>query len=149
MRVTTRVLIAVGFVAALGAGAIAQSKTEAEIAAIDKGWGQAYVSCNSKAWDALLGEDLVFIHNNGGIDNKAAQIKSVIACPLESLNTQQTKIRLYGDNTAVLLGAMQGKLKNSTFTFDLLYTRVYIKQNGAWKLVSHQSTDAPKKKPAA
>ena len=55
-------------------------------------------------------------------------------------------MRLYGDDTAVLLGAMQGKTKSGGFTFDLLYTRVYIKQNGAWRLVSHQSTDAPKKK---
>jgi hypothetical protein len=140
-------VIAVGLLATLSGSALAQSATEAKIAAVDKGWGEAYVSCNSKAWDALLGDDLVFIHNNGSIDNKAAQMRSVVACPLESLNTQQTKVRVYGENTAVVLGAMQGKLKNSTFTFDLLYTRVYIKDaKGVWHLVSHQSTDAPKKK---
>lgn len=144
-----RILIAAALATALTAGIAAQSKTEAEITAIDKGWGEAYVSCNSKAWDALLADDLVFMHYGGSIDNKAAQMKSVVDCPLASLNSQQTKVRVYGDDTGVVLGAMQGKLKSGTFSFDLLYTRVYIKQNGAWRLVSHQSTEAPKKKAGA
>jgi ketosteroid isomerase-like protein len=143
-----RFSIVVALLMVTAAGAAAQSKVEAEIAAIDKGWGEAYVACNAKAWESLLADDLVFIHNSGSIDNKAAQVKSAAACPLESLNTQQTKVRLYGDNTAVLTGAMQGKTKSGGYTFDLLYSRVYIKQNGAWRLVNHQSTDAPKKRNA-
>jgi len=140
------IVAALGLALIVSGGLAAQGNTEATITALDKGWAKAYVDCDTKAWDALLASDLVFIHNNGGSDNKAAQMKSIAACSLESLANQQTSIRLYGDNTAVLIGAMQGKVKNSTFTFDLIYTRTYIKKNGAWQLVSHQSTDAPKKK---
>jgi ketosteroid isomerase-like protein len=131
----------------VGLLAVSQAKpsTVESITAIDNGWAEAYLSCNAKTWDALLADDLVFIHNSGTIDDKAKQMASVRACPLESLKSAVTKVRFYGDDTAVVLGNMQGKLKGREFRFDLLYTRVYIKQKGAWRLVSHQSTDAPKK----
>jgi ketosteroid isomerase-like protein len=121
------------------------SKAADAVAAVDKSWAENYLGCNVKAWDELLAEDLTFIHNSGMIDDKAKQMASVKACGLESLQSEVTKVRLYGDNTAVVLGAMKGKVKGRDFRFDLLYSRVYIKQKGAWRLVSHQSTDAPKK----
>ena len=121
------------------------SKGMDAVAAVDKSWAENYLGCNVKAWDELLADDLTFIHNSGMIDDKAKQMASVKACILESLQSEVTKVRLYGDNTAVVLGAMKGKVKGRDFRFDLLYSRVYIKQKGAWRLVSHQSTDAPKK----
>jgi ketosteroid isomerase-like protein len=121
------------------------SKTADAVAAVDKSWAESYVACNVKAWDELLADDVTFIHNSGSIDDKAKQMASVKACGIESLQSDVTKVRLYGDNTAVVLGWMKGKVKGRDFRFDLLYSRVYIKQKGAWRLVSHQSTDAPKK----
>jgi ketosteroid isomerase-like protein len=146
--VMKRILMGVGLVVACAGGAatVSETKGETEIAAIDKSWGEAYVSCDVKAWAALLADDLVFVHNSGVIDDKAKQMNSIAGCGIESLSTQTTTIRLYGNDTAVVVGAMKGKMKGGNFTFDLLYTRVYIKQNGTWRLVSHQSTDAPKKK---
>jgi ketosteroid isomerase-like protein len=132
-------------VCAVSAVAAQAGKTEAEIAALDKRWGEAYVACDTKAWEALLADDLVFVHNNGAIDDKAKQMASIAACAIESLNARTLKIRLYGADTAIVLGAMTGKAKGRNFTFDLLYTRVYVRQNGAWRLVTHQSTDAPRK----
>ena len=119
------------------------------VKAADRTWGEAYVACTTKTWEALLSDDVVFIHNNGMIDNKAKQMASIAGCGLESLKTDVTSVRVYGPDTAVVLGAMQGKVKGRDFRFDLLYTRVYIRQQGVWRLVSHQSTDAPKKAPGA
>ena len=117
----------------------------AAVKAADRSWGDAYQACTVKTWESLLGEDVVFIHNNGMIDNKAKQMASIAACVIASLKSEVTSVRLYGADTAVVLGHMQGSLKGRDFKFDLLYTRVYIRQKGAWRLVSHQSTDAPKK----
>jgi ketosteroid isomerase-like protein len=128
-----------------GVSMFAQGKDEAEITAIDKSWGEAYASCNVKAWESLLAEDLVFIHNSGAADDKARQMKSIADCGIATLNSAVTKVRIYGGDTAIVQGNMQGSLKGRDFKFNLVYTRVYIKQQGTWKLVSHQSTDAPKK----
>lgn len=122
-----------------------QDATAAAVTAVDLTWGRAYVACDGKTWDALLADHLTFIHNNGSIDDKAKQMVSVKQCGIESLNSQVTSVRIYGDDTAVVLGAMQGTVKEGDFQFDLLYTRVYILQNGGWRLVAHQSTDAPQR----
>ncbi|HEV3060401.1 MAG TPA: nuclear transport factor 2 family protein [Vicinamibacterales bacterium] len=139
-----RTLVALALVVGLLSGFATAARPD-DIAAIDKSWGDAYVSCDAGAWDALLADDLVFIHNGGSIDDKAKQMASIKQCVIESLNSTVTKVRLYGNDTAVVTGRMQGKLKGRDFRFDLLYTRVYIRQKGSWRLVSHQSTDAPKR----
>ena len=105
----------------------------------DKVWREAYVACDVETWDKLLGGDLVFIHIGGMVDDKAKQMASVERCDVKALETQVTSVRVYGD-TVVLLGAMQGKA-GGDFGFDIVYTRVYVQQEGVWKLVSHQSTD--------
>jgi len=144
----TRIFTGLALLAALAAGtgtALAADAREEALRAVDKGWGTAYASCDVAAWDALLGRDVVFIHNSGMVDDKARQMASVKACGIETLQSAVNSVRFYGDETAVVLGNMQGKVKGRDFRFDLLYTRVYILQAGAWRLVSHQSTDAPRK----
>lgn len=143
-----RFLMLVAVIVALGTQpttAAGQDATVAAVTAVDLTWGRAYVACDGKTWDALLADHLTFIHNNGAIDDKAKQMASVKQCGIESLNSQVTSVRIYGDDTAVVLGAMQGTVKEGDFQFDLLYTRVYILQNGGWRLVAHQSTDAPQR----
>ena len=120
-----------------------ESSVVATVRAIDASWRDAYVACDATAWDALLADDLTFIHNNGSIDDKAKQMASVQGCGLKSLDSQVTSVRVYGDDTVVVLGALQGETKGG-FQFDLLYTRVYVLRDGAWRLVAHQSTDAPR-----
>jgi len=139
---TAVVLVLLGVMPTTAAG---QDATAAAVRAVDLAWGRAYVACDGTIWDALLADHLTFIHNNGSIDDKAKQMASVKECGIDSLNSQVTSVRLYGNDTAVVLGAMQGKVKGGDFRFDLLYTRVYILQNSAWRLVAHQSTDAPKR----
>ncbi len=142
------VLTGLALITALSIGAapaVAADAREDTLRAVDRSWGTAYAACDVAAWDALLGKDVVFIHNNGMIDDKAKQMASVKGCGIETLLSAVNSVRFYGDETAVVLGNMQGKVKGRDFRFDLLYTRVYIRQAGTWRLVSHQSTDAPKK----
>lgn len=129
-------------VAVSGAGvAVAQdSAIAADLRKVDGSWRDAYLACDAEAWDALLADDLSFLHNNGSIDDKATQMASVQSCNMASLESQVSSVRVYGDDTAVVLGALQGQTKGG-FEFDLLYTRVYVLQDGAWRLAAHQSTD--------
>ena len=53
----------------------------------------------------------MFIHNGSSIDDKAKQMASIKQCVIESLNSTVTKARLYGNDTAVVTGRTQGKLK--------------------------------------
>jgi len=146
----TRLFTRLGFVLALGLGAPATAAAQGYMHPVDAMkvldglWGKAYVACDAKAWDEMLSDDLTFIHTGGTLDDKARQMAAIRMCNIESLTSKVTDATLYGDHTVVLTGAMQGKLKNSTFTFDLVYTRVFIRRNDTWQLVAHQSTNAPK-----
>ena len=64
---------------------------------------------------------------------------------MEVVTTDVTRIRVYGNDTAVVIGTMSGKVRGRDSMFSQLYTRVYIKQMGAWRLVSHHASDVPKK----
>ena len=139
--------VAIAWLAVAVASGLIVTAQEATVAAtvraVDASWRRAYVACDAATWDALLADELTFIHNNGSIDDKAKQMASVQGCGIDSLDSQVNSVRAYGDDTAVVLGALQGRTKGG-FAFDLLYTRVYVLQDGAWRLVAHQSTDAPK-----
>jgi hypothetical protein len=93
----------------------------------------------------LVSDDLVFIHSSGTIEDKTAHLASVMRCPLEMVTTAVTKVRLYGGDVAVVVGSMSGKTRGSNSTFSQLYTRIYIKQNDVWHLVSHHASNSPKR----
>lgn len=144
-RRLTRFALTLGLALVMLAPALAGAATPEEtVTALDAAWAKAYLGCDAKTWEGLLADDLTFIHMGGNMDDKAKQLAAVKMCNMASLKSQVTKATAYGPNTVVVLGNMQGGLKGSTFTFDLLYSRVYIRQGNAWKLVAHQSTGAPK-----
>jgi hypothetical protein len=71
---------------------------------------------------------LVFIHRSGTSEDKTAHLASVARCPLEVVTTDVTRVRVYGNDTPVVIGTMSGKVRGRDSTFSQLYTRVHIKQ---------------------
>ena len=126
-------------------GAFAQSKGENEVAAADKSWAEAYQGCKMDVMGRLLSDDLLFIHLGSNLNNKEQFMKSVSTCNMESATQDVQRIRVYGD-AAVVHGTLHYKVKNMAGA-ALMYTRVYVKKNGAWQLVNHQSTAVPAPKP--
>jgi uncharacterized protein (TIGR02246 family) len=143
----TRLLMAMSVLVAAPALAQGQSRVAASsaevIAAAETSWAQAYQTCDVTAMGHLVSDDLVFVHSSGTIEDRAAHLASVRRCPLEVVTIDVTKVRLYGNDTAVVIGTMSGKMRGRDSTFSQLYTRVYIKQMGDWRLVSHHASDAP------
>jgi hypothetical protein len=88
-----------------------------------------------------VGEDLVYIHSNGLVQDKKSFMESIEneTIDYEAIDIKEQKIRMY-ENTAVITGTIhvKGLLNGSAFDIDLLHTNIYIKQ-GSWQLVSWQS----------
>jgi ketosteroid isomerase-like protein len=107
---------------------------------------EATVAADVPALQEILGEELRFIHSNGTVEGKYVFIAALESGRLDyvSARSRDTEVRVYGDagvvqGTAVLEvraagGAVQ-KLLN-------LYTAVYAKRDGSWRLVAYQSTRA-------
>ena len=139
---TNRILVVVGVILMSSSMAVSQSVQHDEVVAADQLWATAYQSCDTNTMDELLAEDLVFIHLNSAIDTKETFMAGVSSCGMEMAKAEQTSVRVYG-STAVVIGDLHFKAKGFG-EGALRYSRVFVKQNGSWRLVNHQSTALPK-----
>lgn len=94
----------------------------------------------------LLADDLVYIHSNALIENKAEHLAAIASRKLvyEKMERTSATVRFYG-KTALVNGTVKvhGILKGNTFELSLLYLAVYRKKRDAWLLVNWQSTRIP------
>ena len=104
----------------------------------------ALMKADTDTLDKLLADDCTIIRGDGSFSTKAQEIGNVKSGTLKTTRSdlQDLKIRIYG-NTAVVttLIAFKGTTPSGTpYSGTNRVTRVWVKQNGNWKLVSFQST---------
>ena len=107
---------------------------------------EAIVAADVPVLQEILGEELRFVHSNGTVEGKHAFIAALESGRLDyvSVRMRDTAVRVYGDasvvqGTALLevrsAGGPGQKLVN-------LFSAVYAKRDGSWRLVAYQSTRA-------
>jgi ketosteroid isomerase-like protein len=118
---------------------------EREIHAMEHQWNEARAKADVATLNRILVDDWTVTHGDGSTDTKArylADLKSGARKFSGNVTESDVRIRVYGD-TAVAAGS-----SNSTVTLNgqaqggaLHFTRVYIRRDGAWKMiVSHATT---------
>ena len=127
----------------LGAS-LAWADAQQDALAAQKQFIAAYKTCNVPELNKLITGDMQFIHVGGNTQDKAQFVAAVGGCSLSNLALEVSKVRLYGD-TAIIQGTQTHTGKNGT-SGTLIVSQVYVKQNGAWKFASHQSTAPAAKK---
>ena len=129
-------------------GQHAPSAVEGEVHAMEQQWNDARAKADVATLDRILVDDWTVTHGDGTTDTKArylADLKSGARKFSGSVTESGVTIRVYGD-TAVAAGS-----SNSTVTLNgqaqggaLHFTRVYVKRNGAWRMiVSHATRRQP------
>ncbi len=129
----------------LGTG-VAWADAQQDALAAQKKFFEAYRTCNIPQLNAVITDDMQFIHAGGMTQDRASFVAGVGACVLADLTIDVTKVRVYGD-TAIIQGSQVHTLKNGT-KGTLLVSEVFVKQGGAWKFASHQSTVPGQQPPA-
>lgn len=106
----------------------------------------AMTRSDTAALRGLLHDDLVYIHSNALIENKAQHLTAIAAGRLvyQKMTPENVKVRRYG-KTALTNGTVQvkGLLNGTPFELHLTYTAIYRKKRGHWQLLSWQSTRVP------
>lgn len=139
--------IVIGFAAVVLSANLAWADTQQDVVALAQRFIDAQKTCNVAELNKIVADDMQFIHVGGNTQDRSAFVAGVGGCALSNLTLDVTKVRVYGDATAIVQGTQVHTLKNGT-SGTLIVSQVYVKQNGAWKFASHQST-APAAPPAA
>jgi ketosteroid isomerase-like protein len=146
----TRTLAALAFVVG-AAPAFAQSPVE-DVKAAEKKRFDVTVKGDFKALDALLAEDLIYVHSNGRVDNEKTFLESLTSGRSKYLSIEPVEMnaRALGDFVFVD-GRAKVKVQSDGQTNDLLltYLDVWVKRSGTWQMVHWHSARMPPPAPPA
>ena len=101
---------------------------------------QAQIGADAAALDRIYANDFIGIGPSGTVRTKAQVIADFTSGDLkfQSITTDDVQVRVYGD-TAVETGlsTMIGQDRGKTVPRDTRFTRVWVKQQGHWRLVAN------------
>ena len=141
-------LVTSGCVAWLIAAALSVQPTglNTEFTRLEDVWNTAHRNADAETLAALWAEDLVVVVPRMPPMSKAEALAFARTARMrfERYETSQIKVRTYGD-TAVVTGRLQRTrtVARKETTDDWRFTKVYTRQNGAWRVVSFHASDSP------
>jgi ketosteroid isomerase-like protein len=101
---------------------------------------QAQIGADAVVLDRIYANDFIGIGPSGTVRTKPQVIADFTSGDLkfQSITTDEVRVRVYG-NTAVETGRsiMSGQDKGKTVPRDNRFTRVWVKQQGRWRLVAN------------
>ena len=121
-----------------------QTSVEEVIKKLDDERIQAQIHADATALDRIYAADFIGVGPSGRVRTKPQVISDFTSGDLkfQSITTDDVQVRVYGD-TAVEIGlsTMIGQDKGKTVPRETRFTRVWVKQQGRWRLVAnHYST---------
>ena len=121
-----------------------RSSVDQVIRQVDHERIQAQIGADAAALDRIYADDFIGIGPSGTARTKTQVLADFTSGDLkfQSITTDDVQVRVYG-NAAVETGrsTMIGQDKGKTVPRDNRFTRVWINQQGRWRLVSnHYST---------
>jgi len=101
---------------------------------------QAQIHADAAALDRIYADDFIGVGPSGTVRTKPQVISDFTSGDLkfQSITTDDVQVRVYG-NTAVETGrsTMNGQDKGKAVPRDNRFTRVWVKQQGRWRLVAN------------
>lgn len=132
----------------LGFSVTAQTLSKESLLEQEKARFQWMIEANKPELEKILHPDLIYNHSSGVSDNQTSYIASIVnkKTVYQSVELEELQARIYG-KTGIINGI--GIFKNQIDGKDmapsrLRFTDVWIFEKGQWKMVSWQSTRAPK-----
>ena len=123
-------------------GAIRDPKSIAEqvIRKLDNERIQAQIHADVAALERIYADDFIGVGPSGTVRTKPQVISDFTSGDLrfQSITTDDVRVRVYG-NAAVETGlsTMNGQDKGNAVPHDTRFTRVWVKQQGRWRLVAN------------
>ena len=133
-------VVPIGVAQKQNAGGSHQTSVEEVIRKLDNERIQAQIHADAVALDRIYADDFIGVGPSGTVRTKAQVISDFTSGNLkfQSITTDEVQVRVY-ENTAVETGlsTMSGQDKGKAVPRDTRFTRVWVKQQGRWRLVAN------------
>jgi ketosteroid isomerase-like protein len=124
-----------------------------EIAELEARIRQAQLNADVKELDELISDHLLFTGPNGQLGTKEQDLEAYRSGVIRFLKhePEDLRVRRIGDDVAVsavlaqLVVEVAGQINRGTYR----YTRVWARENGAWKVGAGHVSEVPSDKPTA
>jgi uncharacterized protein (TIGR02246 family) len=114
-----------------------------EIKRLEEARNQAILTGDAAALERMTTDDYTFVTLKGELRTKADIVKGFASGSFkyQSRSISDLKVRVYGE-AAIVTGrsVQEGTENGKDYSGSYRFTRVYVKQNGAWKTVALQTT---------
>lgn len=121
-----------------------------EVLAVDDARTAALIAADRPALEHTLARELRYVHSNGLTQDRAEYLDAAIggAMQYRVIEPLQRQARPLSDTAMLLTGSnhVEVVLDGKPLQAQVLYTAVYVQEDGAWKMTAWQSTPAPAKK---
>ena len=130
-------------VAACSTPPAGRDATVQQLTAQADAWDKAIVAKDAAAVAANVAPDFAQIESGGAVIGRDEFVKDLLdpTLRIDPYKVEDFGVRIYGD-TALLTGRirMTGSAEGKPFSSHFRYIDVYVKRDGAWKVVSIQIT---------
>jgi len=122
------------------------SDTVAQLTVQADAWDKAIVRKDRAAIERNMADDFRQIGGSGEVETKTTFVDDLVSPDLviDPYTVEDFDVRVYGD-VALLCGRtrMTGRYQGKPFTSHYRYIDIYVRKDGAWKIVSVQISRIP------
>ena len=114
------------------------------IQALERELRDALLASDTRALDSMFSDDFIYQHASADVNMKDHFLRRIGEHELKFvvLEPSDVNIRVYKD-AAVVTGQLTIRITKFRNNAIRRFTRVYIRDNGQWKVVAHQSSGVP------
>ncbi len=114
------------------------------IRALERDRFRAMVDGDGEALDALLSDNVFYVHTNGKRETKRQFIDSIAAGRrrYRQIEIQSQDVLTVGENMCIIAGRalIEMETNNGGLVFPIAYTAVQAQEQGRWRLLAWQAT---------
>jgi hypothetical protein len=107
---------------------------------------QWLINGNADSVQALLADEVSYIHSNGWVQNRQDVLDDMKSKKLvyKNIDIETSNVTMHG-NTALVTGrgVFIGTLNGTDYSVKLLYTEVYVSINNRWRFAARHSCRLP------
>lgn len=114
---------------------------EAQVLKVDEEFRVAKLKNDTQALERIMADNFYETNQNGNSRDKAQIIKLFTDFKIESLTTDESRVRVTGDTAVVTGSQTEGRAASED---RMLFMRVYVRRQSGWQLLASMQFRNPK-----